>query len=148
MIANRARGAAVRCNKTTPHFRNGGATLLEVHAGRSEPRPSKFLRSILFLGLIFLAVPVQAAIHYTVSVEHPEQHLFHVTMEIPDVSDEVIVAMPAWNALYQVRDFAMHVQRVNASVGDKPVPIEKTRQADLADHGERDCDGSLRHVLE
>ncbi len=52
-------------------------------------------------------------------VEHPEQHLFHVTMEIPDVSDEVIVAMPAWNALYQVRDFAMHVQRVEALRGRK-----------------------------
>src|SRR5262249_18542321 len=49
---------------------------------------------------IFLAVPVQAAIHYTVSVAHPEQHLFHVTMEIPDVSGEVVVQMPAWNALY------------------------------------------------
>ena len=125
MIAKRARGAAVRRNKMTPHFRNGGATLLEVDAGRSKPRPYKFLRSILFLALFFLAVPVQAAIHYTVSVEHPEQHLFHVTMESPDVSGEVVVAMPAWNALYQIRDFAMHVQRVEALVDKKPVPIEK-----------------------
>jgi predicted metalloprotease with PDZ domain len=75
--------------------------------------------------LIFLSSPVHAAIHYTVSLEHPEQHLFHVTMEIPGVSGEVIVAMPAWNALYQVRDFAMHVGRVEASVGEDPVPIEK-----------------------
>src|ERR1700759_5722254 len=46
-------------------------------------------------------------------------------MTIPDVTGEVIVAMPAWSALYQVRDFAMHVQRVEASVDEKPVPIEK-----------------------
>ncbi|HEY2819737.1 MAG TPA: PDZ domain-containing protein [Candidatus Acidoferrum sp.] len=109
--------------------------VLAVNAGRSEPRPYKFSRSaalfvrsaVLFavFAHIFLAAPVHAAIHYTVSVEHPEQHLFHVTMEIPDVSGEVVVAMPAWNALYQVRDFAMHVQRVDASVDKKPVPIEK-----------------------
>ena len=82
-------------------------------------------RWVFLVVLSFLAAPVHAAIHYTVSVEHPERHRFHVTMDIPDVSGEVIVAMPAWNALYQIRDFAMHVQRVDASVEGKPVPIEK-----------------------
>jgi predicted metalloprotease with PDZ domain len=86
---------------------------------------TNFVRSSAFLALIFLSPPAQAAIHYSVSMAHPEQHLFHVTMDIPDVSGEVVVAMPAWNALYQVRDFAMHVQRVEALVGEKPVPIEK-----------------------
>ena len=103
----------------------GGATVLAVDVGRSKPRPYKLLLSIVFIGLFFLAPAAHAAIHYTVSLEHPERHLFHVTMEIPDVSGEVVVAMPAWNALYQVRDFAMHVQRVEALVDKKPVPIEK-----------------------
>ena len=74
---------------------------------------------------IFFAVPTFGTISYGVSLAHPEQHLFHVTMEIPDVSGEVVVQMPAWNALYQIRDFAMHVQRVEALVNEKPVPIEK-----------------------
>ena len=82
-------------------------------------------RWFVLVAFTFFAVPVHGAIQYTVSVAHPEQHLFHVTMRIPDVSGEVVVQMPAWNALYQVRDFAMHVQRVEALVGDKPVPIEK-----------------------
>ncbi len=82
-------------------------------------------RWVFLVAVTFIAAPVHAAIHYTVSVVHPEQHLFHVTMEIPDVSGEVVVAMPAWNALYQVRDFAMHVQRVEAVVDSKPAPIEK-----------------------
>jgi predicted metalloprotease with PDZ domain len=86
---------------------------------------TNFVRFSALLAVIFLSSPVQAAIHYTVSVGHPEQHLFHVTMGIPDVSGEVIVQMPAWNALYQVRDFAMHVQRVDATVDSKTVPIEK-----------------------
>ena len=123
MIANRARSAVVR--GINQMFFDGGAMVLEGDAGRGKPRSYKLLRSIFFVGLFFLVSPVQAAIHYTVSVAHPEQHLFHVTMEIPDVSGEVVVAMPAWNALYQIRDFAMHVQRVEALASEKPVPIEK-----------------------
>jgi predicted metalloprotease with PDZ domain len=105
-----------------------GSTVLAVDAGRTKARPYKFDRFVLIaatLSFTLLAAPVHAAIHYTVSVAHPEQHLFHVTMEIPDVAGEVVVQMPAWNALYQVRDFAMHVQRVEALVSDKPAPIEK-----------------------
>jgi len=55
-----------------------------------------------------------ASIHYTISLDHPDQHLFHVTMEIPNAAPETIVAMPAWNALYQVRDFAYRIRDVRA----------------------------------
>jgi predicted metalloprotease with PDZ domain len=67
-----------------------------------------------------------ATIQYTVLLDHPERHLFHVTMAIPDVTDEVIVRMPAWNALYQVRDFSSHVRQVEAFAGPRKVFIEKT----------------------
>jgi predicted metalloprotease with PDZ domain len=46
-------------------------------------------------------------------------------MQIPDVSTEVKVQMPAWNALYQIRVFSSHVQQVEAFVGAQRVPIEK-----------------------
>jgi predicted metalloprotease with PDZ domain len=46
-------------------------------------------------------------------------------MQIPDVSGEVIVQMPAWNALYQIRDFSAHVREVQAFIGSEKVPIEK-----------------------
>jgi len=49
-------------------------------------------------------------------------------MTIPDVTDEVIVRMPAWNALYQVRDFSSHVQQVEAFAGPKKAFIEKTNK--------------------
>ena len=55
---------------------------------------------------------LQATIRYEVSLAHPEQHLFHVTMTIPNVSDQVTVQIPAWNALYQIRDFSFHIQQV------------------------------------
>ncbi len=76
---------------------------------------------------LFLVFPQasRAEIRYAVSLAHPEQHLFHVSMEIPGVKDELKLQMPAWNALYEIRDFSSHVQRVQASVDGKPVPIEK-----------------------
>ncbi len=71
------------------------------------------------------AEPSQATIRYEVSISHPEQHLFHVTMTIPDVSGEVTVQIPAWNALYQIRDFSSRVQRVEASGEGGRLPVEK-----------------------
>jgi predicted metalloprotease with PDZ domain len=79
----------------------------------------------LLLCVLGGAGPSRATIRYEVSISHPEQHVFHVTMTIPDVSGEVTVRMPAWNALYQIRDFSGHVQRVEAFAGTATAPIEK-----------------------
>jgi predicted metalloprotease with PDZ domain len=46
-------------------------------------------------------------------------------MTIPDVPGEVIVQMPVWNALYQIRDFSNHVGQVDAFAGSERAPIEK-----------------------
>jgi predicted metalloprotease with PDZ domain len=46
-------------------------------------------------------------------------------MTIPDVTGKVTVQLPAWNALYQIRDFASHIQHVQAFVGSAKAPIEK-----------------------
>jgi predicted metalloprotease with PDZ domain len=83
------------------------------------------LRAASILVLLCAANSARSAIRYEVSLAHPEQHLFHVTMQIPDVAAEVTVQMPAWNALYQIRDFAAHVQQVEAFVGSQNTPIEK-----------------------
>jgi predicted metalloprotease with PDZ domain len=66
-----------------------------------------------------------APIEYQISLFRPEKHLFHVRMKIPGVASEVIVQMPAWNALYQIRDFSSHVEEVEAHVGTEKAPIEK-----------------------
>ena len=89
------------------------------------------LRSRAGLCILFILTfssSTRATIQYTVLLDHPERHLFHVTMTIPDVTDEVIVRMPAWNALYQVRDFSSHVQQVEAFAGPKKAFIEKTNK--------------------
>jgi len=76
--------------------------------------------------LVFLsAAPAGAEIHYTVSIAHPEQHLFHGTKEVPGVKGELTLQMAAWNALYEIRDFSSHVQEVVAFADGKPVEIKK-----------------------
>ncbi len=73
-------------------------------------------RRFLFLAaLAVVGVPARATIEYQLGVPQPEQHEFRVVMTIPDVRGEVTVELPAWNALYQVRDFAHHVKEVTAT---------------------------------
>ena len=79
----------------------------------------------LLLSFFAFSATTKATIQYSVSLEHPEQHLFHVAMTIPDVKGEVTLQMAAWNALYQIRDFSAHVQQVEAFVGTEKAPIEK-----------------------
>ena len=79
--------------------------------------------SLLFI--LTFSASARATIQYTVLLDHPEKHLFHVTMTIPDVTGEVIVRMPAWNALYQIRDFSSHMQEVEAFAGSQKTFPEK-----------------------
>jgi predicted metalloprotease with PDZ domain len=83
------------------------------------------LLSLLAVMVAAAAPSARATISYSISLANPEKHLFHVTMSIPDVSGDVTVQMPAWNALYQIRDFSAHLQRVEAFVGASSAPIEK-----------------------
>jgi predicted metalloprotease with PDZ domain len=89
--------------------------------------------SAIGLGVFFVLTPGicaanpagNQAIRYEISLQNPERHLFHVLMKIPDVAGELTVQLPAWNALYQIRDFSSHVQQVEAHVGTEAVPVEK-----------------------
>ena len=69
------------------------------------------------LALFPAARPAAATIDYKISLAHPEKHSFHVQMRVPVAADQrdLIVALPAWNALYQVRDFAYRVSDVRIS---------------------------------
>jgi predicted metalloprotease with PDZ domain len=84
------------------------------------------LRVILVAFLSTLvASGASATIRYTVSIDHPERHIFRVSMEIPEVNGEVTVQIPAWNALYQIRDFSAHVREVEAFAGSNQAALEK-----------------------
>jgi predicted metalloprotease with PDZ domain len=90
----------------------------------------RILRSIALLTVVGFSIgarPVAAAIKYEVSLTHPERHRFGVSMTIPVEGREVTVAMAAWNALYQVRDFSQRVRDVAAacSNGGAPADVRK-----------------------
>ena len=83
-------------------------------------------RLVCSLVLLALALPqARATIKYHVSLAKPAEHLFHVTMTIPDVHGELILQMPAWNALYQIRDFGSRIQQLTAESDGKPLAVEK-----------------------
>lgn len=79
--------------------------------------PKCMLRIWAIVAGIFFGVatqPASATIAYRVSLATPDQHAFHVEMTIPVDGKEVVTALPAWNALYQVRDFSYRVTAVTA----------------------------------
>ena len=83
-------------------------------------------RALMLSAVMFVGRTAHATIDYSVSVAHPERHVFGVTMRVPAVHDQLTVQMPAWNALYQIRDFSSHVMQVSArDDAGKPLPILK-----------------------
>jgi predicted metalloprotease with PDZ domain len=96
--------------------------------------PSSRAKRFLFLArviaplcfAVLCAGPASATISYSISFDHPENHLFHVTMTIPDVHENLTIQMPAWNATYQIRDFASRIQNLHATDKDaKQLPVKK-----------------------
>jgi predicted metalloprotease with PDZ domain len=77
-------------------------------------RSAATLVAVLCALALLAPAPARATIRYDVSLAHPGQHQFHVTMTIPGVQGGVTVQMPAWNALYQIRDFAYRVSDFRA----------------------------------
>ncbi len=51
---------------------------------------------------------------YFVSLADAATHTAHVTLRLPALDRTVRLAMPAWNALYQLRNFVVHVENVRA----------------------------------
>jgi predicted metalloprotease with PDZ domain len=65
--------------------------------------------------LLLIPRPAAATIRYRVSLDNPGQHVFHVVMTVEAERQALEVALPAWNALYQVRDFSYRVRDLHAS---------------------------------
>jgi len=83
------------------------------------------LTCLLLFPANLLGETIRPTVRYELLLPNPSDHLFHVNMTIFDVRGEVLVEMPAWNALYQIRDFSSRVQQVSAESDSKPVTAEK-----------------------
>lgn len=80
----------------------------------------------LFFGIAVR--PAAATIAYRIHLENPERHIFRVEMMIPKPAPGMVVALPAWNALYQIRDFSYRVRQVRAMPtppADMPFEVRK-----------------------
>jgi predicted metalloprotease with PDZ domain len=77
-----------------------------------------FARVTLVWFILLGARPAAGTIEYRVSLERAADHVFDVTMVAPVEGNELVVAIPAWNALYQVRDFAYRLRELQAGSAD------------------------------
>lgn len=92
--------------------------------GRPALRPLRRLAWYLFLVLL-LPWPLKGVqpIHYSLDLTAPETHLVRVGMSIPDAAANTEVQIPAWNCLYQIRDFEKDVEDVKAECDGEPVEL-------------------------
>lgn len=103
---------------------------------------SSFSRAAVLFSLLGFPILTHTAappdgkdiIRYEVSLD-PEHHLFRVAMSVPRVASEVTIQMPAWNALYQIRDFSSHVRGLEANGQQGPMPAEKVDKQTWRIHG-------------
>ncbi len=87
---------------------------------------SRILPAFALFAALFCPRPASATIEYSVSVAHPEKHIVGVSMRVPAVTGALVLQMPAWSTLYQIRDFSSHVMQVSASdEANHALPIAK-----------------------
>ena len=78
--------------------------------------------------------PVSAqpqATEYFVSLADYTHHFAHVSIRFPQATGTITLNLPAWNALYQVRDFAANVENVQAAdASGRPVPVVNSKTSE------------------
>lgn len=80
--------------------------------------------------VLFVAAPPAfgQTILYKVSMPEPKSHLFHIEMTITNPgADQIELALPAWNALYRVRDFSQYLQRFQVNAPYKRIDKQTWR---------------------
>ena len=88
---------------------------------------------VSFFGLIIFAslssIPSAAKgaqpIHYQVDLSAPETHLVRVAVKIPDASAGTEIQLPAWNGLYQIRDFVKNLEDLKGDCDGQPAALDR-----------------------
>jgi predicted metalloprotease with PDZ domain len=69
------------------------------------------------LPILFLCISApraSATTDYVVTLANPEQHLVEIQVTLPEGKPQRELQLPAWNALYQIRNFAQYVNWIRA----------------------------------
>jgi len=70
---------------------------------------------------------------YSIKLADVDRHLLHITMRLEPTSPGLQVQLPVWNAIYQVRDFAEHLNWLHASdAQNRPVQVRKLNKTTWA----------------
>ena len=67
-------------------------------------------------------------VHYLLDLRRTGAHLVFVTMTVPEAGPSLEIQFPAWNALYQFRDFVRNVENVKAGCDGQPrelIPVDR-----------------------
>ncbi len=64
-------------------------------------------------------------IRYLLDLREPGSHLVRVTMEVPEAAAGTELQFPAWNALYQIRDFSRNVQELDTQCDERQVELQR-----------------------
>jgi predicted metalloprotease with PDZ domain len=124
-----------------------------AESGRSErPLRHDFVGLILACCWLFPRLAASSfgapePIQYVLDVQEPSSHLVKVVMTVAGASPSMELQFPAWNNLYQIRDFARNVQDLRAECdGGK----EQLTRVDLYSwrRGAKPCEKlSLRYAV-
>jgi predicted metalloprotease with PDZ domain len=110
---------------------------------------SAFVLIFLFTCNLFAATPVSCTspsnaqaepTEYFVSLADSANHLAHVSVRLREGNGARVLEMPAWNALYQVRNFAANIENVRAQDGSgAPVAINNVKTSEWQITGPTGC---------
>ena len=69
-------------------------------------------------------------VHYHVELLDVHAHLFRVTLTVPQPAATQALRLPVWiPGSYLVREFAKHLQKLEARQGSKRVPVQQRDKA-------------------
>ncbi len=88
--------------------------------------------ALVFFCAALMAMPLGAqdpqppTVRYIVSVANRAEHLVHVKIQLDAGASECDLQLPAWNALYQIRDFSQYVNWIRAKTASgQPISVHK-----------------------
>jgi predicted metalloprotease with PDZ domain len=142
ILGARVRASYRGLNGPGPEITGGGTAWLPELTGKrcrcargASPSPRRKLKSRLGLGaclwawlLIFAPCPAPGslpAVLYQVDLRDPVSHLVRVTMTVSGTKPATEIQFPAWNNLYQIRDFVRNVQELRAECDGKREELER-----------------------
>lgn len=97
-----------------------------------------FAALCFWLSAAVAACAAEAPIQYQLDLRQPATHVVHVRMAIAGAPPALEIQFPAWNALYQIRDFVRNVQNLQSTCDGAPldlVPVD----VDTWRNGDRSC---------